>query len=200
MFRWCDYRYLSVCQWLTVYHLWYVSVWIYVITDIFVSLSSLLHVFYYYIPLIILQYVASIKLCCAYLMILCLWLFTLVTDLSLCLLLLICVSHCTATVMCLQFYLRWCQVVKIVNINMSTSLMLSCPNYKRISQVPAYLHWSCCSKSFLIMCLLYSHLSFIVCVLLPFCLVVSLCSKFMCLGGCIVWAFVIVSFLSILFT
>ena len=44
------------------------------------------------------------------------------------------------------------------------------------------------------MCLLYSWGHFI---LLPFCLIVSLCSKFMSFGGCIVLASAIVSFLSV---
>ena len=59
---------------------------------------------------------------------------------------------------------------------------------------PAYPFWSCSTKSFLNMCLLCSWRSFI---LFSFFLIVSLCSKVVCLGCFIVWAPAIVSFLSI---
>ena len=48
--------------------------------------------------------------------------------------------------------------------------------------------------SLLCFCLLCPDVSFI---LLPFCLIVSVCYKVMCPGDCIVWASAIVSFLSI---
>ena len=62
---------------------------------------------------------------------------------------------------------------------------------------PAYPSWLCYGQSFFNMCLLCSHMTFI---MLPFCLIISLCSRFVCLSGCTVQVFAIMSFLSISIT
>ena len=104
----------------------------------------------------------------------------------------ICVSYCTATVTCwcLSYVKTYCKM----SWNMFTWLMLLCPNITRSLLLPAYLSWSGHGKGFLTRCLLFSHVSFI---LSPCCLFVSLCSKCVCPGGCIVQVSAIMSFLSI---
>ena len=111
-----------------------------------------------------------------YLMIFCLLLFIIFTDLSL--------------------YL-W-QVAACVDVNVSTWLMLLCPNNNKVS-FSAYPYWLHCGDIFLIMSFLpCSHTCFVP---LQFCLIVSLCSTSTCLDCCItvgmlMWVFFIISFLS----
>ena len=114
-----------------------------------------------------------------------LWWFMLITDLSLSLCLCVYITCCTAivfaTVMWWQFNLRWWQIVKCTNVNMSVWLTILCPignkDYLVSSHDPVVVIVSCFSAS-----LLFSHVLFI---LLSFCLTNTVFSKFKLLGGCI---------------
>ena len=197
MHRWHNYRYVSMCSigvvnyWLPLYCLWCASMQIlynyrYICVPVQYTITSL--------------YPPSFKIArCGF----CLTtfslsddpasLFTLVNDMSLCLLPFICVIYCTAIVMYWQFHLKSWQVVECVDVNLFTWLMLLCSN-NNSPWFPTYPSWSCHGKSFLIIFLLFSDASFI---LLSFCLLVSPCSMFICLGGWIMHIFTIMSFLSV---
>ena len=143
MYRWYKYRHVSmcvigcyyhlVCYWVTIYCLWCASMLIlynyrHICVTVWCTILSL------HSPYNITRHGFCLTMLCLsdnYVF----WFFMLVTDLSLYLLVFVCVSYCAITVACLQFYLRWWQVIGCVDMPMSTWLMLWCPNNNKDSPV-----------------------------------------------------------------
>ena len=157
----------AVCYWLTVYCLWCVSMCIlynyrYICVTVSCTIISL-HPSYN---------IARYGFCST---VGCLsgWPVSLHADTWQCINYFHCVNCSTATVMYWPPYLRWW----CVNVNVPTRLMVLCPNNNKVSLVSCLSILIFWLWKFLIMYLLYSHVSFI---LLPFCMIFSLCFTLMC--------------------